>query len=114
MTRGTAISSHLRITVLYGSAWESSSPSTPSMFIILYRFGRSQINKVRDKNIFAISSLEAIIGSIELEDLPLHLEVHLARKWYKMCIKESVISMEARHEKIYIRQSIRNYWFKSR
>ena len=33
----------------------------------------------------------------------MQLEVHLAREWYKMCIKESVISIEARHEKIYIR-----------
>jgi len=41
------------------------------MFIILYRFGRSQINKVRDKNIFAISSLEDNMGSIEIEDLPM-------------------------------------------
>ncbi|WP_454920834.1 putative holin-like toxin [Abiotrophia defectiva] len=44
LTRGTAISSQNRITVLYGSAWESRANSTPSMFIILYRFGRSQIS----------------------------------------------------------------------
>ena len=43
LTRGTAISSQNRITVLYGSAWESRPNSTPSMFIILYMFRWSQI-----------------------------------------------------------------------
>ena len=43
LTRGTAILSQNRITVLYGSAWESRPNLTPSMFIILYRFGISQI-----------------------------------------------------------------------
>ena len=56
LTRGTAISSQNRITVLYGSAWESRPNSTPFMFIILYMFRWSQISFSGKKRAFLLSS----------------------------------------------------------
>ena len=41
--------------------------------------------------------------SIKFENHPIQLRVSLVRKCYKICIKKSVISMEAGYGKIYIR-----------